>query len=59
MDIFNVLQIIIGFIGLILIAVPFSDNYKIINFKFIAYGILAQIVLAIRFAKNPFYYQYF
>ena len=34
MDIFNVFQIITGFIGLILIAVPFSDNYKIINFKF-------------------------
>ena len=54
MDIFNVLQIIIGFIGLILIAVPFSDNYKIINFKFIAYGILAQIVLAVILLKIPF-----
>ena len=54
MDVFNVLQIIIGFIGLILIAVPFSDNYKIINFKFIAYGILAQIVLAIVLLKIPF-----
>jgi len=54
MDIFNVLQIIIGFIGLILIAVPFSDNYKIINFKFIAYGILAQIVLAVVLLKIPF-----
>ena len=54
MDIFNVLQIIIGFIGLILIAVPFSDNYKIINFKFIVYGILAQIVLAIVLLKIPF-----
>ena len=54
MDIFNVLQIIIGFIGLILIAVPFSDNYKIINFKFIAYGILAQIVLAVVLLKVPF-----
>ena len=54
MDIFNVLQIIIGFIGLIIIAVPFSDNYKIINFKFIAYGILAQIVLAVVLLKIPF-----
>ena len=54
MDIFNVLQIIIGFIGLILIAVPFSDNYKIINFKFIAYGILAQIILAVVLLKIPF-----
>ena len=54
MDVFNVLQIIIGFIGLIMIAVPFSDNYKIINFKFIAYGILAQIVLAIVLLKIPF-----
>jgi len=54
MDIFNVLQIIIGFIGLILIAVPFSDNYKIINFKFIVYGILAQIILAVVLLKIPF-----
>ncbi len=54
MDIFNVLQIIIGFIGLTLIAVPFSDNYKIINFKFIAYGILAQIILAVVLLKIPF-----
>ena len=54
MEIFNVLQIIIGFIGLILIAVPFSDNYKIINFKFIAYGILAQIILAVVLLKIPF-----
>ena len=54
MDIFNVFQIITGFIGLILIAVPFSDNYKIINFKFIAYGILAQIILAVVLLKIPF-----
>ena len=54
MDVFNVLQIIIGFIGLTIIAVPFSENYKIINFKFIAYGILAQIILAVVLLKIPF-----
>ena len=54
MDILNVLQIIIGFIGLIFIAIPFSENYRIINFKFIAYGILAQVILAIVLLKIPF-----
>ena len=46
MDILSITQIIIGFIGLIIIAIPFSENFKIINFKYIVYGILAQIVLA-------------
>ena len=54
MDIFNIFQIIIGFIGLILIAVPFSDNFKIINYRFVIYGILCQIVLAVILLKIPF-----
>ena len=48
-----VIQIIIGFIGLIALAVPFSNNAKIINYKYILYGILAQIVLAAFLLKIP------
>ena len=53
MDILSITQIIIGFIGLIIIAIPFSENFKIINFKYIVYGILAQIVLAAILLKIP------
>ena len=53
MDIFNILQIIIGFIGLIIIAIPLSENYKIINYKYIVYGILAQVFLAVILLKVP------
>ena len=59
MDIFNIFQIIIGFIGLILIAVPFSDNFKIINYRFVIYGILCQIVLAVILLKIPFVISFF
>ena len=59
MDIFNVFQIIIGFIGLILIAIPFSDNFKIINYRFVLYGILCQIVLAVILLKIPFVISFF
>lgn len=55
----NFLHIIIGFIGLILIAVPFSNNYRIINYKYIFYGILAQIVLAAILLKVPFIINFF
>ena len=48
-----VIQIIIGFIGLIALAVPFSNNTKIINYKYILYGVLAQIVLAAFLLKIP------
>ena len=54
MDISTVIQIIIGFVGLIIIALPFSDNYKIINYKYVSYGILSQIILAAIFLKVPF-----
>ena len=53
MDILSIAQIIIGFVGLIIIAMPFSENFKIINFKYIVYGILAQIVLAAILLKIP------
>jgi len=54
MDIMTILQIIVGFIGLVAIAIPFSDNFKIINYKYILYGILSQIVLAVILLKIPF-----
>ena len=47
MDIYNILQIIIGFVGLIIIGIPFSDNYKIINYRHVVYGIFSQIILAV------------
>ena len=53
MDIFNILQILIGFIGLILLAIPFSENLKIINYRYIIYGILSQILLAVVLLKIP------
>ena len=53
MTILNILQIGVGFLGLIAIAIPFSDNYKLINFKYIAYGILAQVVLGLILIKLP------
>ena len=52
MDIMTILQIIIGFIGLVAIAIPFSDNFKIINYKYILYGILSQIILAAILIKS-------
>ena len=54
MDIMTVLQIIIGFIGLVAIAIPFSDNFKIINYKYVGYGILSQIILAAILLEVPF-----
>ena len=59
MDMLNILQIFIGFIGLILIAIPFSDNFKIINYRFVIYGILCQIVLAVILLKIPLVISFF
>ena len=53
MTILNILQIGVGFLGLIAIAIPFSDNYKLINLKYIAYGILAQVILGLILIKLP------
>ena len=47
MDIYFLIQILVGFVGLIAIAFPFSENYKIINYKYVFYGVLSQILLAI------------
>lgn len=53
------IQIIAGFVGLIALAVPFSDNFKIINYRYIVFGILAQIILAIILLKIPFIINFF
>lgn len=53
------IQIIVGFVGLIALAVPFSDNFKIINYRYIVFGILAQIILAIILLKIPFIINFF
>jgi CNT family concentrative nucleoside transporter len=54
MDIMTILQIIIGFIGLVAIAVPFSDNFRIINYKYVGYGIISQVILAAILLEVPF-----
>ena len=59
MSIFEAIQIIVGFVGLIALAVPFSDNFKIINYRYIVFGILAQIILAIILLKIPFIINFF
>ena len=59
MDLFYIAQIIIGFIGLLAIAVPFSDNYKIINYKYIFYGVISQVLLALVLLKVPFVISFF
>ena len=53
MDIVSITQIIIGFIGLVVIALPFSENLNIINYKYIIYGILSQVILAAILLKIP------
>ena len=59
MDITSILHIFIGFIGLVALALPFSDNLKTINYLYILYGILAQIVLAVILLKLPFVLSFF
>ena len=44
---FYYLQLLIGFIGLTAIAIPFSSNIREINYRNIGVGILFQIVLGI------------
>ena len=53
MDILYIIQILIGFVGLVLIAFPFSSNIKIINYRHIIYAILFQLVLAFILIKIP------
>ena len=55
----NVIQAIIGFIGLVCIAIPFSNNISSINIKHISAAIILQIFLAFALIKIPFIVQIF
>lgn len=59
MEIQNYLQILIGFIGLVALAIPFSDNYKQINYKYVLYGVVSQFILAAVLLKLPFIISFF
>ena len=59
MIITSIFQIIIGFIGLICIAIPFSKDRKLINFRHIVLAIILQIFLAFALLKIPFIIQIF
>ena len=54
MDIPYILQILIGFIGLVSLAIPFSSNKRIINYRHAVYAILFQLFLAFILIKVPF-----
>ena len=54
-----VLQIIIGFVGLVCIAIPFSQNRASINYRHILAAIILQVVLAFALLKIPFIVQIF
>ena len=54
MNILSLFQIGIGFFGLVALAIPFSENPKIINYRYIIYAIVAQFALAVIFIKLPF-----
>ena len=53
------LQLLIGFIGLTALAIPFSSNIKEINYRNIAVGILFQILLAFILIKIPIIVTFF
>ena len=59
MTVLNMIQAIIGFIGLVCIAIPFSNNKSSINFKHIFVAIILQILLAFALVKIPFIVQVF
>ena len=59
MSITSLLQIIIGFVGLVCIAVPFSQNISSINYRHIFAAIILQILLAFALVKIPFIVQIF
>jgi CNT family concentrative nucleoside transporter len=59
MSIAAILQIIIGFVGLVLIAIPFSKNKSSINYQHILVAIILQIILAFALLKIPFIVQIF
>ena len=59
MAITSILQILIGFIGLVCIAIPFSQNRSSINYRYIFVAIIFQIILAFALLKIPFIVQIF
>ena len=59
MTILSILHIIIGFIGLVIIAIPFSQNITSINYRHILAAIFLQIILAFELLKIPFIVQIF
>ena len=59
MSTLNFLHIFVGFIGLIAIAIPFSSNYKIINYRYVFYGIVSQLLLAVILLKLPIVINFF
>ena len=59
MTITSILQILIGFIGLVCIAIPFSQNRSSINYRYIFVAIVFQIILAFALLKIPFIVQIF
>ncbi|MBF42784.1 MAG: Na+-dependent nucleoside transporter, partial [Gammaproteobacteria bacterium] len=59
MSITYLFQIIIGFIGLVCIAIPFSQNTSLINYRHIIAAIFLQIFLAFALLKIPFIVQIF
>jgi len=59
MTITSIFQIIIGFIGLVCIAIPFSQNRSSINYRHIVAAIFLQITLAFALLKIPFIVQIF
>ena len=59
MTITSMLQILIGFVGLVCIAIPFSQNRTSINYRYIFVAIIFQIILAFALLKIPFIVQIF
>ena len=59
MTITSLFQIIIGFVGLVCIAIPFSQNRSSINYRHIFAAIILQIILAFALLKIPFIVQNF
>ena len=59
MTITSIFQIIVGFIGLVCIAIPFSQNKSSINYRHIVAAIFLQITLAFALLKIPFIVQIF
>ena len=59
MTITSILQILIGFVGLVCIAIPFSQNCTSINYRYIFVAIIFQIILAFALLKIPFIVQIF